>query len=324
MANYLITGGCGFIGSHLAESLMDNGFNVRVLDDLSTGTRENLPEGCELIVGDVTDADLVTACMDGVDGCFHLAAIVSVQESIDNWVGTHKINLTGSINVFEAARAQNTPVVYASSAAVYGDNAEMPLKESSLVSPLTAYGADKLGTEMHARVASLLHGVPTTGMRFFNVYGPRQDPSSPYSGVISIFVDRLLNGESLTVYGDGQQTRDFVYVGDVVRFLRSAMITITCNPTIYNVCTGNSVTVNELAKMIMSITGTHASIKKKPSRKGDIRVSVGDTSFTRQRLGASPHYSLSEGLRVLIQFEKSKKEITSAPPQIDSQVCFLR
>ncbi|MEY8194607.1 MAG: NAD-dependent epimerase/dehydratase family protein [Cycloclasticus sp.] len=308
MANYLITGGCGFIGSHLAESILGNGFNVRVLDNLSTGKRSNLPDGCELVVGDITDAAMVRSCMEGVDGCFHLAAIASVQESIDNWASTHRTNLTGSINVFNASRERKTPVVYASSAAVYGDNADLPLKERSLVRPLTAYGADKLGSEQHARVASLVHGVPTTGLRFFNVYGPRQDPNSPYSGVISIFVDRALNGEAIKIFGDGQQTRDFVYVADVVHFLRSAMISNSCNPSIYNVCTGSYISVNQLAKMVGSIAGTHLPLLHEPSRRGDIRASIGDPSFSKSKLGLSSYYSLSAGLRLLIESERSKQE----------------
>ena len=224
MALYLVTGGCGFIGSHLVEDLLNRGHRVRILDDLSTGKRSNLPAGapsrqCELITGDVIDRELVERCFEGVDHCFHLAAVASVQRSNEDWSGTHRINLTGAINIFDAARRQRVPVVYASSAAVYGDNADTPLQESAQLRPLTAYGADKLGCELHARVASLVHSVPTTGLRFFNVYGPRQCASSPYSGVISIFADRLTRAEPLVVFGDGEQTRDFIFVKDVVAFL---------------------------------------------------------------------------------------------------------
>ena len=197
MALYLITGGCGFIGSHLAEDLLAQGHSVRVIDNLSTGKISNLPASrvptdCELVIGDITDKARLEQCFDGVDYCFHLAAIASVQLSNEDWAGTHQVNLTGSINVFDAARMRQVPVVYASSAAVYGDNAESPLTESAVLRPLTAYGADKLGSELHARVASFVHSVPTTGLRFFNVYGPRQDSSSPYSGVISIFAEKSI------------------------------------------------------------------------------------------------------------------------------------
>lgn len=306
MANYLVTGGCGFIGSHLVESLLKDGHRVRILDDLSTGKRENVPDQCEIVVGDVADSESVRACMYDMDGCFHLAAIASVEESNQNWVRTHQVNLTGTINVFDAARKNRTPVVYASSAAVYGDNADMPLKESSTVRPLTAYGADKLGSELHARVASLVHGVPTAGMRFFNVYGPRQDPASPYSGVISIFVGRILREQVLTVFGDGQQTRDFIYVGDVVRFLRTAMDNISRIPAVFNVCTGESVTVNQLAKTVMSITALRVPVAHQPARKGDIRVSVGDPGYAKQMLGVTAEQPLTRGLQMLFEYSKDE------------------
>ena len=300
MSNYLITGGCGFIGSHLIESLLDDGHHVRILDNLSIGKLENIPSHCEVVIGDIVDSNLVKECVRGVNGIFHLAAISSVQDSIENWVRTHQVNLTGTVNVFDAARIKRTPVIYASSAAVYGDNADMPLKETSAARPLTAYGSDKFGSEQHARVASLVHGVPTSGMRFFNVYGPRQDPSSPYSGVISIFANRTLESNNLTIFGDGEQTRDFIYVKDVVRFLRAAMQKVNCNPSVFNVCTGKSVTINQLAKTLMTITGKQVSITRKSQRLGDIRVSIGDPSYAKQMLGITAMRPLNQGLRELI------------------------
>ena len=227
MAFWLVTGGCGFIGSHLVDALLARGDKVRVLDDLSTGRRSNLPDGVEVVVGDVADAKTVAQAMAGVDGCFHLAAVASVQRGNEDWLGTHRVNLTGTIAVFDAARTCNrkgpVPVVYASSAAVYGDNPNMPLDESAATAPLSAYGADKLGCELHGRVAWQVHKVPSTGFRFFNVYGPRQDPKSPYSGVIAIFADKVAENRQITVNGDGGQVRDFVYVADVVRHLVAAM-----------------------------------------------------------------------------------------------------
>ena len=303
MANYLVTGGCGFIGSHLVDRLIADGHRVLILDDLSTGKLANIDtdsEACKLVVGDVSDTALVKECMHGMDGCFHLAAVSSVQQSNEEWVRTHEVNQLGTINVLEAARARKSPVVYASSAAVYGDNADTPLKERSTGRPLTAYGADKLGSELHATVASLVHGVPTTGLRFFNVYGPRQDPSSPYSGVISIFIDRILDGRELTIYGDGEQTRDFVYVGDVVNFLMSAMQRSGNMPSVYNVCTGESVSINQLAKIIMFLTGRRVDITKLPSRKGDIRISVGSPGHAARMLDVSAGYNLASGLKLLL------------------------
>jgi UDP-glucose 4-epimerase len=304
MANYLVTGGCGFIGSHLVDSLIKEGHTVRILDNLSTGKRDNIQHDCEIIVGDVGNSEIVALSMEDMDGCFHLAAIASVHESNKNWVATHKVNLTGTINVLDAARHKKIPIIYASSAAVYGDNAEMPLKEYSELRPLTAYGADKLGSELHARVASLVHGVPTVGLRFFNVYGPRQDPTSPYSGVISIFIKRLIDEKPILIFGDGEQTRDFVYVGDVISALRSAMLNISSVPAVFNVCTGNPVSINKLVKVIFSINGLTVPIMYKNTRKGDIRVSIGDPTSTKLVLGVSAKLTLAEGLRKLINHIK--------------------
>ncbi len=227
MALYLVTGGAGFIGSHLVDALLARGDVVRVLDDLSTGKRENLDPRAMLTVGDVADAAVVAGAMQGVDGCFHLAAVASVELGNRDWLGTHRTNLTGAITIFDAARRarpdRTVPVVYASSAAVYGDTPDLPLAESAATRPLSAYGADKLGCELHGRVAATVHGVRNAGCRFFNVYGPRQDPGSPYSGVISIFFNRIGRGQGITIFGDGGQTRDFIYVADVVEALLTTM-----------------------------------------------------------------------------------------------------
>ena len=307
MATYLVTGGCGFIGSHLADGLVGAGHRVRVLDDLSTGKRENLAAGAELLVGDVADATLVRQAMDGVDGCFHLAAIASVERGNLDWLGTHAANLTGAIAVFDAARRQGAtgiPVVYASSAAVFGDEPGMPLTEASPVRPLSAYGADKLGCELHARVAGVVHGVPTAGMRFFNVYGPRQDPKSPYSGVISIFCDRLEARRPITIFGDGLQTRDFVYVADVVASLRAAMTSLAdgsgAGTAVYNVCTGRSTSVIDLAGTIADLCGILAEITFAPPRAGEIRVSLGAPDRLQQALGIECRTGMVSGLRATL------------------------
>ena len=223
-STYLVTGGAGFIGSHLCDALVRDGHAVRVLDDLSTGRRANLPLGVELIEGDVADPAAVRAAVAGVDGCFHLAAIASVARGVEDWLGTHRANLTGTITLFDEVRRQPrpVPVVYASSAAVYGDCADLPITEAATKRPLSAYGADKYACELHAVVASHVHHVPTVGLRFFNVYGPRQDPRSPYSGVISIFCERVRRGVAIDIFGNGGQTRDFITVADVVVALRAA------------------------------------------------------------------------------------------------------
>jgi len=325
MALYLITGGCGFIGSHLAENLLAQGHRVRIIDNLSTGKISNLPASkspsdCELVVGDVTDKTTLQQCFEGVDYCFHLAAIASVQLSNEDWAGTHQVNLTGSINVFDAARTRQIPVVYASSAAVYGDNAESPLTESAVLRPLTAYGADKLGSELHARVASFVHAVPTTGLRFFNVYGPRQDSSSPYSGVISIFAEKVSRQESIAIYGDGDQVRDFIYVKDVVQYLMAAMNRVSRTPSVFNVCTGRSTTINQLARTIMSVSGRGVGIKYQAARTGDIRVSVGAPGLSERLLQYRATESLASGLKKLIDYEfgdVAKSKGTGARPAIN-------
>ncbi|MBT6119213.1 MAG: NAD-dependent epimerase/dehydratase family protein [Rhodospirillaceae bacterium] len=304
MANYLVTGGCGFIGSHLADSLIADGHGVRIIDDLSTGKRANAPEGAEVIVNTIVDGAAVARALDGMDGCFHLAAVASVQKGVEDWAGTHRVNLEGTIHVFDGARGRDggavRPVVYASSAAVYGDNPAMPLTEESAARPISAYGADKLGCEQHGLVAAHVHGVPNTGLRFFNVYGPRQDPRSPYSGVISIFADRIGRGDGVTIFGDGGQTRDFVYVGDVVRCLRAAMAAHesagAAKAAVYNVCTGRETTVTGLAETLGTLCGREVDIAHDDARTGDIRESLGDGAKASAELGFRAETTLADGL----------------------------
>ncbi|MDP6343996.1 MAG: NAD-dependent epimerase/dehydratase family protein [Alphaproteobacteria bacterium] len=301
MADYLVTGACGFIGSHLAEALLADGHGVRIVDDLSSGKRENAPDGAELLIGDVADRDLMGRAMAGMDGCFHLAAIASVQRSNEEWLATHRANLTGTVAVFDAARELGgLPVVYASSAAVYGDNTVVPLTEDAATWPLTAYGADKLGCELHARVATLVHGLPTVGFRFFNVYGPRQDPHSPYSGVIAIFAERLARGAGISIFGDGGQYRDFVYVGDVLRYLLAAMARRSAEPEVFNVCTGRSTTILQLAEAIGEIVGRPPAIEFGPARAGDIYESLGDPGRLIAAFGFAAETELPEGLAVTL------------------------
>jgi UDP-glucose 4-epimerase len=308
---YLVTGGCGFIGSHLAHALAGSGHRVRILDDLSTGQRANAPAAAEIVVGDVADADTVVRAMAGVDGCFHLAAVASVQRSTEAWHATHRINLGGSINVFEAARrgpgGRPVPVVYASSAAVYGDNAAVPLAEDAPLAPLTPYGADKAGSELHARAAGAVFGVPTVGLRFFNVYGPRQDPRSPYSGVISIFADRIAAGRPIVIYGDGRQSRDFVYVADVIAALLASMDGARPSPAVYNVCTGRATTLLDLVTTLEGVTGRRATASHGPPRPGDIRVSLGAPRRLAAALGVRPLTALAEGLAALLGWINSPR-----------------
>lgn len=299
MSIYTITGGAGFIGSHLADALLAKGHMVRVLDDFTTGRAENLDPRCEVLRGDVCDGAAVRRAMMGASGCFHLAAIASVVRANEDWLGTHRVNLGGTITVFDAARALGgIPVVYASSAAVYG-TLDGVASEDAVPAPRTAYGADKLGSEQHARVGMLVHGVPSAGFRFFNVYGPRQDPSSPYSGVISIFAHAVGAGLPLTLHGDGSQTRDFVYVADVVAHLMAGMRHLDDAPGAYvmNVCTGRETSVRDLALSVGGAVGRRPVIHHGPARVGDIGRSVGSPSLATATLGVAARTGLADGLR---------------------------
>ncbi|AWB09129.1 epimerase (plasmid) [Azospirillum humicireducens] len=305
MAHYLITGGCGFIGSHLADRLLADGHRVTILDNLSSGRLDNKPEAAALVVGDVADPDAVREAMagddgEGVDGVFHLAAVASVQKSRELWAETHRTNLLGTVTVFEAARDARRggpiPVVYASSAAIYGDNTNTPLSEDELPRPLSAYGVDKLGCEMHARVAWSIQGVATVGFRFFNVYGPRQDPMSPYSGVISIFARRVARGEDVEIHGDGQQVRDFVFVGDVVRILALAMDRRFAGAQVYNLCTGRATSLVMLLDVLQELCGSNVRRRHSEPRAGDIRVSIGDPSLMRSTFDTVCQVGLLQGL----------------------------
>ncbi len=303
MPKILVTGGAGFIGSHLCDALLAAGHRVRVLDDLSTGKASNLDPRCELVVGDVADAAVALAAAEGTAGIFHLAAVASVARSNEDWLGTHRANLTGAIAVFDAARARGrVPVVYASSAAIYGDQGTGAIREDARPSPRTAYGADKLGCEMHGAVAHGVHGVPTCGFRFFNVYGPRQDPASPYSGVISIFADRIARSLPITIHGDGRQTRDFVFVADVVAHLLAGMRLLIAAPqaAVFNVCTGRETDLLELASSLGRAVGVDPDVGHVGARSGDIRVSLGSPELATERLGVSARIGLDMGLRATL------------------------
>jgi len=304
MACFLVTGGAGFIGSYLVHALLGEGHTVRVLDNLSSGHRKNVPQQVELIEADVTDPTAVESALDGVDGCFHLAAIASVARSHLEWLRTHQVNLTGTINVFDQARPsrrhREVPVVYASTAAIYGNCGSFPVDEESPAAPLSAYGVDKHACELHARIAGAIHGVPTIGLRFFNLYGPRQDPLSPYSGVISIFADRLLRGEAVEIFGDGEQARDFTYISDAVCALRCAMHAATTSAFVFNVCTGKATRVLDLAQTMAELCGTELVVHHRPVRCGEVRISIGDPRRAVERLGFTAQTALSKGLAITL------------------------
>lgn len=298
---FIVTGGAGFIGSHLADALLAAGHGVRVLDDFSTGRMENLDPRCDVIRADVCDPAVVRRAMLGTSGCFHLAAIASVARGNEDWIGTHRVNLGGMINVLDAARHMGgLPIVYASSAAIYG-RVEGVADERTAPSPMTAYGADKLGCELHAQAGRLVHRVPSLGFRFFNVYGPRQDPASPYSGVISIFAKAIGSGQPISIHGDGSQSRDFIYVADIVAFLMAGMNALRDDADmagchVVNACTGLETSILRLAQTIGELTDGTPQIGHGPARPGDIQRSVGSPERARSVLGIEARTTLRAGL----------------------------
>lgn len=296
---YLVTGGCGFIGSHLVDLLIERGYAVRVLDDLSNGSRAHLSPHAEFLLGSVCDESSWREALQGVKGVFHLAALASVHESIAQWHKGHLINCGGTVSLFEMAR--EIPIIFASSAAVYGHSTHLPLHEKELPNPLSPYAVDKFACEMHAQLAWLLHRTPSVAYRFFNVYGPRQNPTSPYSGVISKFTNHIHRKEPLTIYGNGEQQRDFIYVKDVVNILLKTMERPFEGAHVYNLCTGKTCSINALADLIGSLTGHPVKKEYLPERPGEIRISQGDPSKVYNERGLQAETSLEEGLRLYLQ-----------------------
>lgn len=303
----LITGGAGFIGSHLAEQLLGGGHGVRVLDNLSTGKRENLPasQSVEFLHGDIRDRDAVNAAVAGVDGIVHLAAVASVQASVDDPIGTHGSNFDGTLNLLEAARQHGVRrFLYASSAAIYGDNEELPIAENARPRPLTPYAADKLAGEHYLSFYHSKYGLDTTSFRFFNIFGPRQDPSSPYSGVISIFTDRLQRGEPVTIFGDGRQTRDFVYVADLARLLMKSLSLRTQSGQVLNVGRGQQSSLLDLISALEKLSGKKLQYRHEPERHGDIRHSCANVHRLQQSLMV-PETDLITGLGELLRYPQA-------------------
>ena len=301
----LVTGGAGFIGSNLIDALVARGYPVRVLDNLSTGKRSNLPDdpSVELIVGDVADAQAMRSAVQGCRAVVHLAAVASVQASVDDPVGTHQSNLVGTLNLCEAMREAGVRrVVFASSAAIYGNNGEgQPIDEDTPKVPLTPYAADKLASEHYLDFYRRQHGLEPAVFRFFNIYGPRQDPSSPYSGVISIFTERAQKGLPIAVYGDGQQTRDFLYVGDLVELLLQALELPVVEVGAVNVGLNQSTSLNQLLDAVGDVLGGLPEVRYQAARQGDIRHSRANNTRLLQRYRLpEPATGMREGLAKLL------------------------
>ena len=302
----LVTGGAGFIGSHLVEALLESGYSVRVLDDLSSGKLSNLPiDRCHLtlVVGDVADAPTVERAMKDCSAVVHLAAVASVQASVDDPVATHQSNFVGTLNICEAMRQAGVRrVVYASSAAIYGNNGEgMAITEDTPKNPLTPYAADKLASEHFLDFYRRQHGLEPVILRFFNIYGPRQDPSSPYSGVISIFSERAQKKLPITVYGDGEQTRDFVYINDLVKVLVQAVAESEPMIEPVNVGFNRSTSVNELVATLSELLGRPVTLNHDAPRSGDIKHSRADNRRLLERFSLSSPTCFTEGLGQLLR-----------------------
>lgn len=302
----LITGGCGFIGSHIAEALAREGAEVRIYDDLSSGYERNIADfrdKVELVIGDVRDPEALRRAMKGVTHVFHEAALVSVFESVEKPRDNHDINMTGTLNVLVAAREAGVKrLVAASSAAVYGNDPALPKREDMLPQPESPYALAKMAKEYYLRVFSRLYGMETVSLRYFNVYGPRQDPGSMYSGVISRFAEVLRGKGDPVIFGDGGQTRDFVFVDDVVQANLLAMRAPgSINGSVFNVGTGRQTSLLDLLDALRDITGREFRIQFKDERAGDIRHSVADISSAVRDLGYTPGYDIQSGLRCLME-----------------------
>lgn len=304
-APVLITGGAGFIGSHLTDALLAKGYAVRVLDDLSTGKRSNLPldnTRVELISGDVADAALVLRAAQGCQAVVHLAAVASVQASVDDPVKTHQSNFIGTLNVCEAMRLSGIKrVIFASSAAIYGNNGEgQAISEETPKSPLTPYAADKLSSEHYLDFYRRQHGLEPVVFRFFNIFGPRQDPSSPYSGVISIFAERAEKSVPISVFGDGEQTRDFFYVGDLVKLLTQALELAEVEEGAINVGLNQTTSLNELLAALAQVVGGLPEVSYQAARSGDIKHSRANNQRLLERFVLAEPTPLSVGLAKLL------------------------
>jgi len=308
--NALVTGGAGFIGSHLVEALLFAGCKVRVLDNLSTGNLSNLEPVMDQITfynNDIRELEMLEKAAEGCDVIFHLAAVVAVQQTISNPVESTMINDIGTINVLEAARTKNVRrVVLASSCAVYGDDPRLPKKETMTPRPASPYAVHKLSAEHYARVYFDLFGLETASLRFFNVYGPRQDPSSPYSGVISIFMAKAASNQVPVIYGDGNQSRDFVYVKDVVKANLLAAGSDNLTGNVFNIGTGSYVLINRLWELIASLGGQWSAPRYEPERSGDILHSVAGMELTQSILKFKNDFTLEQGLKMTFDWYRGQ------------------
>ena len=306
MAKYLVTGGAGFIGSHLCARLCSDGHDVRALDDLSSGHRANLDGvDVDLIVGDLRDQEALGWAMEGADSVLPHAAIASVQYSVEHPLQEQDVNVVGTLRLLEAARVAGVKrVVFAASAAAYGADETVPKQESMPALPISPYGLSKVSGEHYCRVWSHVYELETVCLRYFNIFGPRQDPASPYSGVISIFARAMIDGRAPMIHGDGEQSRDFTHVDNVVEAnLRACAMEKTAGQ-VYNIGCARAITINQLVQAINTALGSELVPKHVTSRSGDVRVSLADITAARDTLGYSPTTAFEEGLARTLDWMK--------------------
>ncbi|MCC6163454.1 MAG: SDR family oxidoreductase [Acidobacteria bacterium] len=309
MAFYLVTGGAGFIGSHMVEALRRRGDRVRVADSLITGKRANLAhiDDVELLEGDLADPAFAAEAVRGVDFVLHQAALPSVPRSVEDPLTSNRANIDATLSLLVAARDAGVKrVVYAGSSSAYGNAAPLPKQEDMPTAPLSPYALQKLVGEQYMQMFTQLYGLSTVTIRYFNVFGPRQDPSSAYSGVISLFIRYLVEGRSPTIHGDGEQTRDFTFVTNVVDgALRASQADSAVSGAVINVATNTRISLNDLFHTLKRITGATADPVYGPSRAGDVRDSLADITRARDLLGYTPLVGLEEGLRQTVEWYRA-------------------
>ena len=307
MARYLVTGGAGFIGSHIVDRLRARGDEVRILDDFSSGKRENVPQGVEVVEGSVADLETAQRAVAGCDFVIHQAAIPSVPRSVKDPVSSNRANVDGTLNMLVAARDAGVKrLVFAGSSSVYGESAVLPKREDMRPAPLSPYALQKLIGEQYCQMFTRLYGLETVTTRYFNVFGPRQQPGSPYSGVISLFIEALAQGKAPMVHGDGRQTRDFTFVGDVVTGVLKAAEAPGAAGEVINVAAGGRISLTELIRNIQMVLKTDVEPVFGPVREGDVRDSQADIAKARQLLGFTPSVPFDEGLRETIAWFQSR------------------
>jgi len=310
---YLVSGGAGFIGSHIVHRLIDRGDRVRIVDDFSSGRRENVPAhpSVELVEGDIADPAVTSRAVAGCQFVIHEAAIPSVPRSVKDPVGSHRANVEGTLNMLVAARDAGVKrLIFAGSSAVYGDAAVLPKREDMRPSPLSPYALQKLIGEQYCQMFTRLYGLETVTTRYFNVFGPRQQPGSPYSGVISLFIDALSSGQSPMVHGDGKQTRDFTFVSDVVTGVLRCCEAPHVAGEVINVAAGGRISLLDLIRTLQSILKQNAAPKFGPTREGDVRDSQADISKARKLLDFNPTISFEDGLAQTVAWFQSRTAVS--------------